>query len=130
MAIAFAPLVVFILAAALGAPGLIDARGEGTPLARLVLTACFVWGIPVGYYAVTRLDEFNTAAERFAWFWGSQAGIVMSLVAVAVAPHAPQLAAFIGGADEDAFAAGVRFTIVLQVAAVVVFVVGWRIAKR
>lgn len=130
MAIAFAPLVAFIVAAAVGAPGLIDARGEGTPLSRLVLTACFVWGFPVAFYAMTRLDEFNAAAERFGAFWGAQVGTLLATVAVAAAPHVPQLAAFVGGADQDAFAAGVRFTILVQAAAVVVFVVGWRIAKR
>jgi hypothetical protein len=58
-------------------------RGVFDPTRVVVLTIAaalaVVWSVPFTTLAFRRMDEFQRAASKFAWYWGGSLGLLASL---------------------------------------------------
>jgi len=126
--IAAAPLI------ALGRPGPVPTPTH-IVVATLAAMAAIIWAVVFATLVFRRLDEFQQAASKFAWYWGGSIGLAASLPVYAFIAagglHWLDPANFhLGGNLLRAFVIGYGLPVIFQLAGFLAARGWWQVAKR
>ncbi|HEY3948560.1 hypothetical protein [Phenylobacterium sp.] len=122
IAIMFAPRMVFSHPAA--------ADGAYVAATLACVAVAFAWALWFSVAAFRRAEEFAQERTKFAWYWGSMAGVVVAVLIYGLIASGAAPGLLEGVTPIRAFGFGMASLLVAQLAGRLVLSAWWRATKR